>query len=257
MALLPAIPDPLGLLLIVLGCLVLHLVAMRIRAHARIRHLPGPFLARWTHLWLAKSMVTGEFGHTTAELHANYGPVVCLSPTLVSLSDIDAIRRIKRKWQRGTPYDGMRMNPGEESLFVMRGKTEHDRLRAKFRPAFVGSDVDGLESTISDHIAKLTGLIGTKYARPGHERLMDLAKLITYFTTDTISCLSIGYDFGCLDREDDFHGYLHSLDKGILWAPALCILPLYQAVMSTTWLGALFPRGGVSRIRCSFVPIAA
>lgn len=242
--LLPTMPGPLGLVLSGLGLLVLHLVSLRVRAYARVRHLPGPWPARWTHLWLVRSMVTGEFGHAAAELHAQHGPVVCLAPTLVSLSDPEAIRRVKRKWQRGTPYDGMRMNPGEESLFVMRGKSEHDRLRAKFRPAFVGSDVDGFEAIVSDHIAKLTALIAAKYARPGHEKVMDLARLITYFTTDTISCLSIGHDFGCLDREDDFHGYLHSLDKGILWAPALCILPLYQTIMSTPWLGALFPRGG-------------
>lgn len=246
MALLPAISSPLGLMLTVLA---LYLVAVRVRAHGRVRHIPGPFLARWTHLWLAKSMATGAFGHAAAALHEKHGPVVCLSPTMVSLSDVEAIKRIKRKWQRGTPYDGMRMSPGEESLFVMRGKAEHDRLRAKFRPAFVGSDVDDLEGIISDHIAKLTHLMATKYARPGHERPADLAKLITYFTTDTISCLSIGHDFGCLDREDDFHGYLRSLDKGILWAPALCVLPLYQAAMSTVWLGGLFPRGGVSSIR--------
>ena len=39
----------------------------------RLRHVPGPWLAPWTHLWLCRQAATGKIGVRLAETSAKYG----------------------------------------------------------------------------------------------------------------------------------------------------------------------------------------
>jgi hypothetical protein len=44
-----------------------------------LRDIPGPFLARFTRLWLLRQYVKGDFQKTNLELHERYGmfPNIC------------------------------------------------------------------------------------------------------------------------------------------------------------------------------------
>src|ERR1700712_4078562 len=89
---------------------VLYFLTTRVQNNLRLRHIPGPFLSRLTHIPLMRLMLNGTVTETTHSLHMQYGPVVLLSPDYVSLSDPDEMRRlngVRSNWNRGPAYTGM------------------------------------------------------------------------------------------------------------------------------------------------------
>ncbi|KAK8012773.1 benzoate 4-monooxygenase cytochrome p450 [Apiospora marii] len=232
------IKGGLGLATFGIAAAIAYFVLTSIQGYRRLRHIPGPFWARWSNLWLSRQMFRGEYVEVMDRLHRQHGPIVCLAPDFVSISDPVEIARTKRKWNRGPAYDGMRLRPGQESLFVEQDPKTHDRLRAKFTPAFIGRDVvEGVEGIIDDHLVGLLELIEHKYiSTPDNYRPMDLTKVLTYLTTDITSCMALGQDFECLKREDDFHGYIHSVESYLHVLSSLIVLPVFQRFMRTPWL---------------------
>lgn len=57
-----------------------------------LRHLPGPFLARFTRGWYAYQMYRGDLPRTLPALHKKYGPIVRLGPNEYSISDPEAVK---------------------------------------------------------------------------------------------------------------------------------------------------------------------
>lgn len=52
-----------------------------------LRHVPGPFLARFTRLWLLNEVYRGTYPRTSVQLHKKYGELVCLAASLLQQSD--------------------------------------------------------------------------------------------------------------------------------------------------------------------------
>jgi hypothetical protein len=57
-----------------------------------LSHIPGPFLAKVTSLWLHYHAYIGDEASAIHRLHAKYGPYVRVSPNEVDISDVDAIQ---------------------------------------------------------------------------------------------------------------------------------------------------------------------
>ncbi|KAK8066277.1 hypothetical protein PG997_013024 [Apiospora hydei] len=224
----------LGLVAFGIASAIAYFILTSIHTYRRLRHIPGPFWARWTNLWLSLQMFRGEYMEVMDRLHRQHGPIVCLAPDYVSISDPDEIARTKKKWNRGPAYNGMRLRPGQDSLFVERdakGTTACGRT-------FIGKDVlEGVEAMVDGHLTRLLELIEHKYiSTPDNYRPMDLTKVLTYFTTDITSCMVLGHDFECLKRDDDYHGYNHSIESYLHVLSSLIVLPAFQKFMDTPWL---------------------
>ena len=56
-----------------------------------LSHIPGPFLAKYTSLWLYYHAYVGDEASTIHQLHKTYGPLLRVAPNEVDLSDADAI----------------------------------------------------------------------------------------------------------------------------------------------------------------------
>ncbi|KAF7960128.1 hypothetical protein EAE96_001727 [Botrytis aclada] len=59
-----------------------------------LRHIPGPFLARFTRLWYCWKIYEGDYERTNQQLHTRYGPIVRISPHEYSIDDVDAAKVI-------------------------------------------------------------------------------------------------------------------------------------------------------------------
>ena len=77
-----------------LGLAAIFITAVyRVRLH-RLRHIPGPDLAKISNLFLHVICYLGIEGRVLRNYHLKYGKVVRVGPNSVSISDADAIREI-------------------------------------------------------------------------------------------------------------------------------------------------------------------
>lgn len=77
-----------------LGVIVLLLwpILSVVRSYRRLSHIPGPFWAHFTGLWLQLKLWNGQgFGEINQKLGEQYGPVVRFGPKNVLFSDPAAI----------------------------------------------------------------------------------------------------------------------------------------------------------------------
>ena len=59
--------------------------------NATIRDVPGPFLAKFSNLWLLYQCRRGQRYKAVDEAHKKYGTLVRIQPDHVSITDPDAI----------------------------------------------------------------------------------------------------------------------------------------------------------------------
>ena len=68
-----------------------------------LRHIPGPFLCRFSEAWRAYLTTKGDVEVKNREWHAKWGAAVRVGPNVVSLNDPDLIRVIyttKGAWRK-------------------------------------------------------------------------------------------------------------------------------------------------------------
>jgi hypothetical protein len=56
--------------------------------------IPGPLLARFSPLWLVYHSRKGDMHRVMIELHRRYGKLVRIGPNEVSVSDLEAVKKI-------------------------------------------------------------------------------------------------------------------------------------------------------------------
>lgn len=57
-----------------------------------LKHIPGPFLAKFTNVWRLADLLAGHTHRTQLRLHGRYGSAVRLGPNLVTLSDPSLVK---------------------------------------------------------------------------------------------------------------------------------------------------------------------
>ena len=58
--------------------------------------VPGPWLARYTRLWLFAAICSRRFDKINIRLHRKYGPIVRVAPNQYSIDDPEAVSTIYR-----------------------------------------------------------------------------------------------------------------------------------------------------------------
>ncbi|KAI0977265.1 cytochrome P450 [Xylaria arbuscula] len=200
----------------------------------RLRHIPGPFLASFSHLWIGYSGWSGKQYEIHKHLGEKYGPLVRIGPNVVSTDDPETIRRIssaKSVYPRSGWYDGARFHPNSDAMFTMVEPARHDKHKAKTSHGYSGRETPGLEAAINEQIGNLINLIRRKYVRnPGTSSKvmpLDLSKVFPFFTLDVISRIALGKEFGCLDADKDVHGFYHVVES---------YLPLMNVIADVPWI---------------------
>ena len=82
-----------------LSSVALLLVTLFTRAVYRIwfhplAHIPGPFVAKFTHMWQTVKSFQGTWYYDIVAVHEKYGAVVRISPDEISFVDGDALKRL-------------------------------------------------------------------------------------------------------------------------------------------------------------------
>ncbi|KAF4460398.1 Pisatin demethylase [Fusarium albosuccineum] len=197
----------------------------------RLRHIPGPFLAKFSYLWAGSMAFTGRQYETHLELSRKYGSLVRVGPNEILTDDIDLLRRIhgvRSSYAKGPSYEGSRLNPYHNPMFSTTNPVEHDRIKTKLAPGYSGRETPGLEPAIDEQIENLVRLIRNKYvSNPGDFRPLVWSNVASLFTLDVISRIALGREFGCLSSDSDIHEFRNTLEEH---------LPLMSLTTDVPWL---------------------
>lgn len=221
----------LALALLLVATAVVYYVASALAATRRLRAFPGPRLASFSYLWMARTALSGrmwEIYYRDATL--KYGDVVRIGPDELLTSDPALIRRLSAtrqpQYRRSSWYDPNRLDPYEHSMFSLRDDAAHDRLKARTAAAYAGRENPALEAEVDAVLKELVSVIRERYINTGAAvagsgsgsgsgtggpKSLDLAVLSQYFTLDSITKVAFGQAFGFLEREEDVHSYLRGI----------------------------------------------
>ncbi|KAI0593101.1 pisatin demethylase [Biscogniauxia sp. FL1348] len=197
--------------------LVVYYVVSSVVTWYRLRHIPGPFLAKFSYLWLGWASRTGRMAYIYAELSPKYGPLVRVGPNEITTDDPEVVRRIsgaRSAYGKDTWYIGSRFNPYRDNMLTTVDAHEHDKLKARAAPAYGGRETPDLERDIDRQVTKLVDIIRTNYLWSPEKKdvpPMDMAKIVSFLTMDVISCAAFGKEIGCLEKQTDMYGFLREV----------------------------------------------
>jgi cytochrome P450 len=92
-------------------------------------------------------------------------------------------------FRRGHWYKGMKFDPRIDNLLSEQDEKRHAELRAKLMPGYTAKEVPALEQKVNDRVLDLVQLIERDYI--DQSRVFDFAKLVQYFTLDSLTDVSI------------------------------------------------------------------
>lgn len=174
----------------------------------RLRHFPGPFLGRFSYLWLAWLQQSGRQYYIYRDEIPKYGALVRVGPNELSTSDPEVLRRLtsaRSQYGRDAWYTGGRWNPYAHSMFTMLDTRAHDDIKSKTAIGY-GDKNSALEPGVDAQVTTLVRLIRDKYLNT--TKLLDFGTVTSYFTMDVITKAGFGEAFGYLEKEEDLFDFL-------------------------------------------------
>ncbi|KAG4257724.1 hypothetical protein FPRO04_07945 [Fusarium proliferatum] len=214
------------------GLALFHLI--RLRHRAGLRHIPGPWLARYTTLYRLGLVYKGDSPRQYQLLHERYGPIVRTGPNHVSTSDpamIPVIYGIGKNFRK-TPfyttmslmYQGRRM----DSMFTERNPNIHKALKGSVAQIFSMTNMRNFEVYADECSA-----IFLDAMRDLEGQKLDLAHWLQWYAFDVIGSITFQRRFGFLERRHDVDEMIGKINHG---------LELVKNIGQSEWLVALFDR---------------
>ncbi|KUI63769.1 Pisatin demethylase [Cytospora mali] len=185
----------------------------------RLRHIPGPFLASISDLWMIRASTSTRLSEIFEQLGREYGPLVRIGPNQILTSDADFLRKsgaVRGTYNRSTWYVAFRWQPYIDSTFNFLDHAVHDKRKGQIATAYniSGREVDLIEPSIDEQILVMVDLLRDKYL-PNPEKppppLLDFSDLSSYLTMDVITRAAFGHEFGHMKTDSDVTGFLTNL----------------------------------------------
>jgi hypothetical protein len=218
MAIMEYLPSTLWLLC---GLFVTYQVVSSIAAWYRLRRYPGPFLASFSYLWLARTAVSGAAWKRHMDAREKYSrggtmPIIRVGPDVLIHDSPDIHRYINAARSRYTKagwYSSMRFDPYTHTMFSTSDSALHDDVKARTAAGYSGKEVPSLEADIDGQVENVKALLRRKYLSDGAAtRPVDFAKVANYFTLDSLTKIAYGDEFGYLETDSDMNGYIKLME---------------------------------------------
>lgn len=130
-----------------------------------LRHVPGPFLASITTLWLLSVQYSPRQHHIYVELHQKYGPVVRISPYRVIFACPDSINEYFG-WNKSKWWKALWPNPTVKNHGGVLEVTAHKAAKAKVMGAYNMSYLIKSEGKVDGHIIAFMDKLAGKLGQP-------------------------------------------------------------------------------------------
>ena len=134
---------------------------------------------------------------------------------------------VRSPFTRGQWYSCLKLHPERENVVSILDEREHADRRNRMTPGYSGRENLHLEQDVDEQLLKLFDLLNARYVacpEDGVFRTVDLSRVTSFFTLDTISKIAFGQTFGFLDKDEDPFGYLKNLEQ---FLPAIIVFGVY------------------------------
>jgi len=207
---------------------------------ASIRKIPGPFVAKFSNLWLLYQCRRGRRFLAVDQAHKTYGTMVRIQPNHVSIADENAIPLIYghgNGFLKSEYYDAFVSI--RRGLFNTRDRAEHTRKRKTVSHTFSAKSVSQFEQYMHHNLemfAQQWDNMAAKAPSKGFANL-DALNWFNYLAFDIIGDLAFGAPFGMLEKGRDYAEVRETPDSPPRFAPAIEVLNRRGEVSGT--LGCL------------------
>ncbi|KAJ4418717.1 hypothetical protein N0V82_005390 [Gnomoniopsis sp. IMI 355080] len=226
------------LIIVGLGVL-LYFVISTTYSWYRLRHIPGPPLASISYLWQFRAALSGKRAEHYRDAHREYGSLVRIGPNELLTDDPKLIMHmsaVRATYTRSGWYAGFKFNPYTDNLFNILDTGAHDKLRAKLIGGYSTKENPSLESNVDEQLRSLVALIRNRYISQGDQyRPLDFARVVQYFTLDSITRIAFGEAFGYLATDSDVYGYIESLEIMMPRLSSVNDIPLLRNALFSKW----------------------
>ncbi|KAL1862926.1 hypothetical protein Daus18300_008256 [Diaporthe australafricana] len=169
---------------------------------------PGPFLARFTDLWLVYRMSKRKMQEENVELHRKYGKIVRLGPNYYSIDDPAAVKTI---YGHGTQYEksewyevwSARRDVGDEHVRTERHQAALKHTLVSYEP-YVNNCIDILSNRLR------------MSAKSGET--IDLSKWFQYYAFDVIGEITYSKRFGFMETGKDISDMIKTIGSVLNWS---------------------------------------
>ncbi|KAL4884953.1 cytochrome P450 [Aspergillus karnatakaensis] len=173
--------------------------------------IPGPFLARFTRLWLAREYSSGGYQRTNIALHKQYGPIVRIAPNQYSIDSPTAIKTLyghgsslhKGDWY--IPWG----HPEWPNLFNILDPHTHGAARRKVAKPYSMTSLLGYEPSVNECTVLLKSKLN-EFATLGQS--VDMGRWFQFYAFDVIGQITFSRRFGFLQSGQDIQGLIRMLD---------------------------------------------
>ncbi|KAI3397414.1 hypothetical protein diail_10745 [Diaporthe ilicicola] len=222
---------------------VLWYLATAVRSWHRLKHIPGPFLGRFSYAWLAYLQQSGRQYYIYRDEIPKFGHLVRVGPNELTTDDPEVLRRLtsaRSQYGRDAWYTGGRWNPYAHTMFTTLDTRLHDDIKSKTAIGY-GDKNSALEPGVDAQIIALVRVIRDKYMHS--TKFLDFGTLTSYFTMDVITKAGFGEAFGYLEKEEDLFGFLASVrDNWQFMGITLDVPWLRDILYSSPFLKLLGPK---------------
>ena len=135
-----------------------------------LRSVPGPFLARFSKLWLVWHVRKGKSHIQFPELHAQFGPIVRIAPNQVLVCEEDAVKTVygagtsftKGDWYQMCAAPDKNWKPVDEVLDLLTetNMEKYRRQRRAIGPAYSITGLEKHEELLDAYIDKFVAKLG-------------------------------------------------------------------------------------------------
>lgn len=177
-----------------------------------LRRIPGPFIARFTNLWIVAQCRLLRRSQVVVNMHRKYGKFVRISPNHISISDPKAMQEIyghKAAFTKGPFYDAFfQVRP---VIFTARDPKVHSIKRKYLNAGFSARALTAFESRMDKNIRNLKYALIKRCVNEASPRL-DFCTWSNYLAFDVIADFAFGKPFGFLLSEKDPENLVHVID---------------------------------------------
>ncbi|PSN62844.1 cytochrome P450 [Corynespora cassiicola Philippines] len=189
-----------------------------------LRHIPGPFLARFTKAWYFYSIYNGRHEHDLIALHRKhakpgefYAPVIRIAPNMYSIKTPEkSVYSVSSKMPKNSWYEGWKHpSPDRWTLFTDRNIKRHAESRRLYSGIYAMSALVSYEKYVDDCTSVFRDRL--REAADSGEAV-NMGQWFQYYAFDVIGAITYGKRFGFLDRCKDLGNTIRALDGAMIYS---------------------------------------